>query len=160
MQWTFSILLSVRIVHAPIARDSPGLNRVVQSRRAERLIQRLVEEPGDLCARRLHRTQFVRAARKELGLVSVPVPLIRESRMRHPLRRSLDLGIVPALAAVCGHFHLANGSATGPCQASDLVETAARQLLSRGRERDNRFGSDLESQRSFLRLAIEMSVVV
>ncbi len=80
--------------------------------------------------------------------------------MRHALRRPLDLGNVPALAAVGRHFHLANGSATGPGQASDLVESAARQLMSAGRERDDRFGADLIFQRRDFRIPIEMPVVV
>src|SRR6266545_5844022 len=80
--------------------------------------------------------------------------------MRHAMRSSLDLGVVPALAAVGGHLYLLDRAATGPRQAADLVESAARQLLSRGRERDDRFGPDLIPQRSLFRLLIEMPVVV
>src|SRR5215467_4098352 len=111
MGHTHARTLSVPIGHAPVARDSPGLNRVVQSRYAEGWIERLVPELGDLCARRLDRTEFVRAAQLELGFTSVPVPLIREPRVRHALCGSLDLGVVPVRAAVSGHFHFRDGAA-------------------------------------------------
>ena len=61
---------------------------------------------GDLFARRLNLSDLVRAARKELGLLSVPIPLTSESRMRHALRRPLVLGNVPAPASFGGHLHL------------------------------------------------------
>src|SRR5712691_5010693 len=115
---------------------------------------------GDLCSRRLNLTQFVRAARLELGLLSVPIPLMTEPGMRHAMRSPLNLGVVPTPATVGGHFHLANGSATGPGQAVDLVESSARQLLSPGRESDDRFGPDLVPQRSDFRVPTKMPVVV
>src|SRR5688500_1186824 len=87
--------LSEPIVHAPIAGDPPRLNAVVQPRHSEGRIDRHVPEPGDLGSRRLNLAQFVGAARKELGLFSVPVPLIAEPGMRHAMGRSLDLGVVP-----------------------------------------------------------------
>src|SRR5919197_5629153 len=68
--------LSIPIGHAPVPRDSPGLNGVVQPRHAECFIERLVPVLGDLCSRRLHLTDVVRAARLNLGFLSVPVPLI------------------------------------------------------------------------------------
>src|SRR3979411_1703486 len=135
--------LRVPIGHAPVLGDPPGLNAVVQPRHAECFIEGLVPVLGDLFARRLNLTDLVRAARQELRLVSVPVPLIAETGMGHTLWRSLELSLVPFLAAVGGHFHLLDGAATGPGQAADLVEPAAGQLLSRGREGDDRFRSDL-----------------
>src|SRR2546421_10819975 len=80
--------------------------------------------------------------------------------MRHAIRDPLDLGVVPVPAAVGGHLHLLNGSATGPGQAANLVESAARQLVSAGRKSDDRFGPDLEPQRSDFRFLIEMPKVV
>src|SRR6187551_3714822 len=77
--------LSVPIGHAPITRNSPRLNAVVQPGHRERGIQRLVPVLGELCARRLRLTDFVRAARHDLGLASVPVPHEAEARVRHPL---------------------------------------------------------------------------
>src|SRR5204863_367516 len=103
---------------------------------------------GDLCSRRLNLTQFVRAARLNLGLLPVPIPRVTEAGMGHAIRDPLDLGVVPVPAAVGGHLHLLNGSATGPGQAANLVESAARQLVSGGRESDDRFGPDLVPQRS------------
>src|SRR5688572_10020737 len=134
--------LRVAIGHAPVRGDPPGLNAVVQPRHAECGIEGFVPVLGDLFARRLNLSDLVRAARKQLGLGSVPVPLMSESRMRHALRRPLDFRNVPAAASVGGHFHLANGSATGPGQAADLVEAAAKQLVSSGRERDDRLGTN------------------
>src|SRR5262245_58454246 len=64
-------ILCEPIGHAPVARDVPRLNAVVQPGHAECLIVRFVPVFGDLGARRLHRTQFVGAARKNLCLVSV-----------------------------------------------------------------------------------------
>src|SRR4029077_13051094 len=106
----------------------------------------LVPELGDLCARRLNLTDLVRAARLELRLVSVPVPLIGETGMGHALWRSLELSLVPFLAAVGRHFHQLDRAATGPGQAADLVETLAGQLLVARRERDHRLGPDLVTQ--------------
>src|SRR5262245_34273122 len=153
-------ILSIAIGHAPIAGDLPGLNRVVQSRHTECLIERLVPVLGELFSRRLSLTDFVNAARKDLRLFSVPIPLIAETGMRHTLRRSLEFSLVPFLAAVGGHFHQLDGAATGPGQAADLVEALAGQLLSPGRERDDRLGSDLVTERRVFRVLTEMSVVV
>src|SRR5688500_18611856 len=98
--------LSKPIGHAPIAGDPPWLNAVVQTRHAERRIEGLVPVLRDLCARRLNLTDFVRAARLELRLLSVPIPHVAKPRVRHALRSPLDLGGGPALAAVRGHLHL------------------------------------------------------
>src|SRR4249919_1700816 len=57
--------LRVPIGHAPILRDPPGLNAVVQPRHAERGVVGLVPVLGDLFTRRLHLADLVRAARQE-----------------------------------------------------------------------------------------------
>src|ERR1051325_132056 len=103
--------LRVPIPHAPIAGDPPWLNRVVQTRNVEG-VQRNVEELGRLRARRLHLAEFIGTSRKQFGLLTVPIPLVAESAVRHPLRRPLDLRFVPALAAVGGNLHPANRSTT------------------------------------------------
>src|SRR6185295_12213214 len=139
--------LRVPIGHAPVPGDPPGLHAVVQPRHAECFIEGLVPELGDLFARRLNLTDLVRAARQEFRLLAVPMPLIAETGMGHTLWRSLELSLVPFLAAVGGHFHLLDGAATGPGQAADLVETFTGQLLPARRERDDRFRSDLITQR-------------
>src|SRR5260370_28761927 len=138
--------LRVPIGHAPVVGDPPGLNAVVQPRHAECFIEGLVPVLGDLCARRLNLTDLVRAARLELRVVSVPIPLISKTGMGPPLWRSLELSLVPFLAAVGRHFHQLDGAATGPGQAADLVETLAGQRLSARRERDDRLGPDLVTQ--------------
>src|SRR5258707_8385202 len=92
--------LRVPICHAPVLGDPPGLNAVVQPRHAECFIEGLVPILGDLCARRLNLTDLVRAARLELRVVSVPMPLIGKTSMGHTLRRSPELSLVPSLAAV------------------------------------------------------------
>src|SRR5207247_10918706 len=95
-------VLSVPIEHAPIAGDPPRLNGVVEPRHAECGIERFVPVLGDLCSRRLNLTQFVRAARLELGLLSVPIPHIAEPGMRHTMRGALNLVVVTALDAFVG----------------------------------------------------------
>src|SRR5215471_6301481 len=122
--------LSKPIGDAPVFGDLPRLNRIVQSRHTECGIEGLVPVFRDLCSRRLNLTNFVRAARLNLGLLAVPIPRVTEPAMRHALRGPLDLGNVPAPATVGGHFHLLDGSATGPGQAANLVESFARQLMS------------------------------
>src|SRR6185295_2001102 len=152
--------LRVPIGHAPVRGDPPGLHAVVQPRHAECFVEGLVPELGDLFARRLHLTDLVGAARQQLRLFSVPVPLIAETGMGHTLRHGLELGLVPFLAAVGGHFHLLDGAATGPGEAADLVEAFAGQLLPARRERDHGFRPDLVTECRFFRLLIEMSVIV
>src|SRR5438067_8478228 len=147
--------LRVSIGHAPVLVDPPGLNTIDQPLHAQRFIEGLVPVRGDLCARRLNLTDLVSAARLELRFVSVPIPLIGKTGMGHTLWRSLELSLVPFLAAVGRHFHQLDRAATGPGQAADLVETLAGQLLSARRERDDRLGPDLVTQcRLFLFLVL------
>src|SRR6202521_5118324 len=80
--------------------------------------------------------------------------------MRHSICRRPKLGVLPTPAAVGGYFHLANGAATGPSQATDLVESRAGQLLSRGRKGDDRFASNLDRQRDDFRVFLKMPIVV
>src|SRR5947208_2328192 len=100
------------------------------------------------------------AARKNLGRVSIPSPLIAEPDVRHALWCRLELGEVPLLPAIGGYLHGSNGAPAGPGQPADLVESAAGQLLSAGRVRDDRLGSDLSAVRSLFRILTEMPEVV
>src|SRR6185503_15284023 len=109
--------LRVPIGHAPVRGDPPGLHTVVQPWHAECFVEGLVPELGDLFARRLNLTDLVGAAREQLRLFSVPMPLIAEPGMGHALWRSLELSLVPFLAAVGRHFHLLDGAAAGPGEA-------------------------------------------
>src|SRR5207302_4119266 len=90
----------------------------------------------------------------------IPIPRIAEPGVRHALWSRVDLGAVPRPPAIGGYLHGTNGAPAGPGQPADLVKPAARQLLSAGWARDDRFGSDLEAERSFFRFPIEMSEVV
>src|SRR4029450_101676 len=117
--------LSVPIGHAPVAGNSPRLNAVVQSRHRERFIVGFVPVLGELCARRLSLTYFVRAARHNLRLASVPVPHEAKARMRHALWCAFELGLAPRLAAVGRHFHQLDGAAAGPGQPANLVKALA-----------------------------------
>src|SRR5262245_53579960 len=76
-------ILCVAIGHAPVAGASPWLNAVVESRHRESGVVRLVPVLGQLRARRLSLTDLVCAARHDLRLGSVPVPVVAEARMRH-----------------------------------------------------------------------------
>src|SRR5688572_27070673 len=152
--------LSKAIGDAPIAGDLPRLDAVVETRHAERRIEGPVPVLRNLRARRLHLADFVRAARQQLGLLSVPIPHQAKARVRHALRRSLDLGFVPAFAAVGGYLHQLDRAATGPGEAADLDEAFAGQLLSSGWECDDGLRPDLVIQRCDLRIPIEMTEVV
>src|SRR5574341_774249 len=127
--------LSKAIGDAPIAGDLPRLNAVVETGHAERRVERPVPVLRNLCPRRLHLADFVRAARLQLGFLAVPIPHQAKPRVRHALRRAFDLGLVPAFAAIGGDLHQLDRAATGPGQAADLVEAFAGQLLSGGGER-------------------------
>src|ERR1700680_513095 len=80
--------------------------------------------------------------------------------MRHSICRRLKLGVLPTPAAVGGYFHPANGAPARPSQATDLVESRAGQLLSRGSKGDDRFRSNLDSQRDDFRVLLKMPIVV
>src|SRR5678815_483947 len=127
-------ILCEPIRHAPVARDAPRLNAVVQPGHAECLIVRFVPVFGDLGTRRLRLTDFVGAARQDLCLVSVPIPLIAETGKGHALRRALELGLVPFLPAVGRDLDQFDRTAARPRQPADFVEALARQLLCAGRE--------------------------
>src|SRR5262245_52244334 len=86
MSGTRTRALSVPIGHAPIAGDLPRLNGVVETRHAVGRCELRVPVLGDLRSRRLNLANLVRAAREELGRLSVPGPPIGEPGMRHALR--------------------------------------------------------------------------
>src|SRR6266478_8379002 len=152
--------LSEPIGHTSVPGDLPRHHAVVQAGHSVISLERHVPVFGDLLSRRLHLPDLVGAARENLGLVSIPIPRIAEPGVRHALRSSLDLGAVPLPPAIGGYLHGTNGAPAGPCQAADLVESAAGQLLSAGRVRDDRLGSDLFAERSLFRLLTEMPEVV
>src|SRR5215467_14518262 len=152
--------LSEPIGHAPVLGDPPRHDAVVQPRHPVISFKRHVPVLGDLLSRRLLLPDLVGAARKNLGLVSIPIPLIAKPGVRHTLWGPLELGAVPLPPAIGGYLHGTNGAPAGPGQPADLVESGAGQLLSAGRVRDDRLGSDLEAERSLFRLSIEMPEVV
>src|ERR1700726_4082587 len=80
--------------------------------------------------------------------------------MRHSICRRPKLGVLPTPATVGRYFHLANSAAARPSQATDLVESRAGQLLSRGRKGDDRFRSNLDSQRDDFKVLLKMPIVV
>src|SRR5262249_14377862 len=93
------------IANAPIAGDPPRQNGVVGSWRAEIFLQGFVPILGSLGARRLHRAEFVGAARLELALFPVPLPVETKASVRHGIRRGAKLRVLPRLAAIAGNFH-------------------------------------------------------
>src|SRR6266404_5731732 len=122
-------------------------------------LKRHVPVLGDLLPRRLLLPDLVRAARKKLGLVSIPIPLISEPDVRHALWSHLELGGVPLLPAIGGDLHGLDGAAAGPGQPGDLVGALAGQLLGAGREGDDRLRSDLVAERSLFVSLPEMPIV-
>src|SRR4029077_20105565 len=89
--------LREHIGHDPVPADPPGLNAVVQTRDGECGSVGFVPVLGELLACRVNLTDIVRAARQDLRPVAVPVPLIAETCMGHPLWCSLELNLVPFL---------------------------------------------------------------
>src|SRR6476469_3375230 len=152
--------LSEPIGHAPVLGDLPGHNAVVEPGHSVISLHRHVPPLGALLSQRLHLPDLVGGARKNLGRVSIPSPLIAEPDVRHALWCRLELGEVPLLPAIGGYLHGTNGAPAGPGQPADLVESAAGQLLSAGRVRDDRLGSDLFAERKLFRIRTEMAEVV
>src|ERR1700682_4448397 len=126
---TIATSLSEPIGHAPIRGDFPRHNAVVEPRHSVISIKRHVPVLGDLLSHRLHLPDLVGAARKNLGLVSIPIPLIAESGVRHALWCPLDLGGVPLPPAIGGYLHGTDGTPAGPGQAADLVGCAGGQVV-------------------------------
>src|SRR5215468_3498621 len=118
--------LSEPIGHAPVPGDPPRHNAVVQSRHSVISLKRHVPVLGDLLSRRLLLPDLVGAARKNLGLVSIPIPLIAKPGVRHALCSPLDLGAVPLPPAIGGYLHGTNSAPAGPGQPADLVEIRGR----------------------------------
>src|SRR6267142_4203380 len=111
-----------RIVHAPIAGHPPGLDGI-EMNGADGFFRFLVSDAPvliQLRARRLNVTSFIRATRHEHRLFSVPSPVKRKPGMRLRVHGRLKLGFLPTLAAVGGHFDLADRAPTGPRQAGNL----------------------------------------
>src|SRR5947209_7387674 len=152
--------LSEPIGHAPVLGNPPRHNAVVEPRHSVSSLKRHVPVLGDLLSRRLHLPDLVGGARKNLGLVAIPIPLIAEPGVRHALWGALELGAVPRPPAIGGYLHETNGAPAGPRQPADLVESASGQLLRAGRVSDDRLGSDHHAERSFFRMLIEMPEVV
>src|SRR4029077_18561725 len=117
--------LSEPIGHTPVPGDPPRHHAVVQARHSVISIEWHVPVLGDLLSRRLLLSDFVGAAGKNLGFVSVPIPHIAEPCVRHALWSGLDLGAVPLIPAIGGPFHGANSAAAGPGEPSNLVISAS-----------------------------------
>src|SRR5206468_11280521 len=77
--------LSEPIGHAPVLGDLPGHNAVVEPGHSVISLHRYVPPLGDLLSQRLHLPNLVGGARKNLGRVSIPSPLIAEPDVRHAL---------------------------------------------------------------------------
>src|SRR5215469_13791343 len=116
--------LGKRIVNAPVAGDAPWLNTVVGAANAG-LIRRVVPIFRDFGSCGLNRAELVGAARHQHTLFSVPFPVEAETSMRHSMRRCAKLRILPARAAIGGHFHASHRTCAGPCQTADFVETGS-----------------------------------
>src|SRR5450759_3139742 len=96
--------LSKPIVNAPLTGHSPRLHGIVVAGHTK-IVFGQVKEFGDLGPGRLNRAQFVRAARLEHTLFSVPIPVEAKAGMGHWMCRPPNLGVLPAPAAVGGYLH-------------------------------------------------------
>src|SRR6202049_4980207 len=147
--------LSEPIGHLPVLGDLPWHDAVVEPWHVP---DGLIKELGDLLQRRLLLPDLVGAARHDLGLVAIPIPLISEPDVRHALWDHLELGGVPLLPAIGGDLHGLDGAAAGPSQPGDLVGSLAGQLLWAGRVGDDRLRSELEAERSVVLMVLAMHV--
>ena len=111
-----------RVVYAPVAGYPPGLHGI-EMNGAVGLFGFLVGDAPvlvELCSRRLNFTPFIRGARHDHRLVSVPCPVKRKPGMRLRMHRRLKLRFLPALTAVGGYIDLADLAPAGPSQTGDL----------------------------------------
>src|ERR1700730_12844588 len=100
------------IGNAPVARNLPRLNGIVGALNPQLVVQGLVPVFGDVGSRWLNRAQFVRAARHEHTLFSVPLPVEAKPGMSHGIGRRPQVGVLPAPAAVEGYLDAADGART------------------------------------------------
>src|SRR5271168_2372276 len=151
-----------RIVHAPIARYPPRLNRVVRALDAVSLVmvRRHLEKRGQLRARRLHLPKFIGAARLQHAFSPVPLPFHAKSRMRLRMDRAADLRVFPGFPAVRGNFYTPHRASARPRQPCQLVDSWAGELLPSRRKRDHRFRPPLERQRGHFFILRDMSIIV
>src|SRR6185295_3134726 len=149
-------ILGEAIGNTSVPGDFPGHDAVVQPGHPVVPLEGYFPPLGDLLAQRLPLPDLVDAARHDHGLGSIPLPRVGEPDVRHALRRILELGAVPLLPAVGGHFHGLHGTAAGPGQPADLIESGARQPLCAGRKRDDRLGPDLFAERKFFVFRTQM----
>src|SRR6266404_7150975 len=84
--------LSEPIGHAPVLGDLPRHNAVVEPGHSVISLRRHVPPLGDLLSQRLHLPDLVGGARKNLGRVSIPIPLMGEPDVRNALWCRLELG--------------------------------------------------------------------
>src|SRR6195256_2773986 len=97
--------LSEPIGHAPVLGDLPGHNAVVEPRHSVIPLEWHVPPLGDLLTQRLDLPDLVSGARKNLGLGSIPIPLVAEPHVRHALWSPLELGAVPLFPAIGGYLY-------------------------------------------------------
>src|SRR5262245_6728501 len=152
--------LSEPIGHAPVLGDLPRHDAVVEPGHSVISLHRHLPPPGDLLSQRLHLPDPVGGTRKNLGRVSIPGPLIAEPHARHAFWSRLALGGLPRRPAIVGDLAGLNGPSAGPSQPADLLQSFTGQLLSAGRVRDDRLGSDLFAERKLFRILPEIPEVV
>src|ERR1700680_2659515 len=131
--------LENRIFHAPVPVHFPGLNGIHIARDERRLLEEInVRTPylGHFGHTWLNYAIVVRAAGHQQRLFSFPIPRSRKPGVGLARDGILQLRILPAPAAVRRDFHPANGSASGPGKAGDLVESRCRQMMPARRTRD------------------------
>src|SRR5579864_2481687 len=126
---TNRLRLPNRILDAPFGGDSPGLDgvEVLDSIRCrEPVVRRDAPDFLKLRPGRLNAAPFVRAARLQHGLFTVPFPGKAKSCMSHAKHRLLELRFLPGLPTVDRYVDFSNGARSGPRQTADLVKSAAR----------------------------------
>src|SRR4051812_17311431 len=107
------------IAHAPVFGYFPGHDAVVEAGHAVVPLERYFPPIGDLFSLRLPLPDVVGSARHDRRLAAIPLPGVSESNVRHALWRILELGAIPALAAIGGYFDHLDSAAAGPRQPAD-----------------------------------------
>src|SRR5690606_36823225 len=119
------------IENLPALRDLPGLDRVIVIRRSR------TTHFAQLAITWLNKTGAVDGTALQDDGRTVPYPINVETRQAFVQHGGFEARGLPALAAIERHIDLLDLSATGPCQAADVIKTLAHQGLATRRRGDH-----------------------
>src|SRR5437763_12090236 len=112
----------VNIVHRPVARDFPTLDRII-------VIDGMQPASCDQAlAAGLHVAGLIGASALEDGFLSIPAPGEPEARVTLGQHRLLELSLPPGLPSVGTDFDLRHPSSPAPCQSADIPKARPNML--------------------------------